>query len=333
VRGRSGEGSGRPGIRHGVAFVRDACLQLCSGGTYNAWGYSGMPREVMGMSRGVATTGSRRSALRRLGVARADGGGANLPAAFAESLAAMSATKLPGPEGHQKLGPLAARPPAPRAEPATAAVAQEKVLAEIAHELGNFFHKLYYWSDYLKEKPTRKSSDSTATQMLERTIKNLEDFLKVSLDYFNPTQLSFSRMAVGEFVDGLLLQLRSQLNGTPVTVSDVGAWRVDEVELLVDLGHLSYAFEVAMRHLVKQMGPESSVSVSIERSARRQEDGLEVRFHIRQPNEGSPLFRTAEAGVEWAVAQKFVALHGGDLLERNEGPGEKQLVLFLPVSP
>ena len=59
-----------------------------------------MPREVMGMSRGVATNGSRRSSLRRLGVARADGGGANLPAAFAESLAVMSATKLPGPEGH-----------------------------------------------------------------------------------------------------------------------------------------------------------------------------------------------------------------------------------------
>src|SRR5438876_5406828 len=119
-----------------------------------------MPQEVMGMSRGVATTGSRRSSLRQLEVARPDGG-ANLPAAFAESLAAMAATKLPGPEGHhQKLGPLTARPPALRAEPASAAVVQEKVLAEIAHELGNFFHKLYYWSDYLKEKPARKSADS-----------------------------------------------------------------------------------------------------------------------------------------------------------------------------
>src|SRR5213594_3757701 len=126
-----------------------------------------MPREVMGMSRGVATTGSRRLSLRRLAVVRADGGGANLPAAFVESLAAMSATKLPGPEGHQKLGPLAARSPVLRAEPATAVVVQEKVLAEIAHELGNFFHKLYYWSDYLKEKPA-KSADSTAVQMLER---------------------------------------------------------------------------------------------------------------------------------------------------------------------
>src|SRR2546427_7607873 len=159
--------------------MREACLQLCSGRTYNACSHSGMPREVMGMSRGVATTGSHRSSLRRLGVARADGGGAKLPAAFAESLASMAATKLPGPEGHQKLGPLAARSPALRAEPATPVVVQEKVLAELAHELGNFFHKLYYWADYLKEQPAPKSADSTAVQMLERTIKNLEEFLKL----------------------------------------------------------------------------------------------------------------------------------------------------------
>ena len=29
-------------------------------------------------------------------------------------------------------------------------VVEERVLAEISHELGNFFHKLYYWSDYIK---------------------------------------------------------------------------------------------------------------------------------------------------------------------------------------
>ena len=284
------------------------------------------------MSRGVATTGSRRSSVRRLGVARTEGGGADLPAVFAESLAAMSASKLPGPEGHPKLGPLAARSPALRGEPATAVVVQEKVLAEIAHELGNFFHKLYYWSDYLKEKPA-KSADSTAVQMLERTIKNLEDFLKLSLDYFHPTQLSFTRMGVGELLQGFLVQVRAQLNGTPITVSDDDVWRREDAEVLIDPGHLSRAFEVAVRHLTKQVGPESSVTIGIERSARRDRAGLEVGFQLRQPNEASPLFRTAEAGIEWAVAQKVVALHGGELLERNEGPEAKSLVIFLPLCP
>jgi len=262
-----------------------------------------------------------------------EGGGANLPAAFAESLAAMSASKLPGPEGHPKLGPLAARPPALRSEHAGAVLVQEKVIAEIAHELGNFFHKLYYWSDYLKEKPARKSADSTAAQMLERTIKNLEDFLRVSLDYFHPTQLSFTRMGVSEVLEGLLFQVRAQLNGTPITLSDDNVWRREDAELLIDPGHLSRAFEVAVRHLTKHVGPESSVTVAIKRSARRDRAGLELDFQLRQPNEASPLFRTAEAGIEWAVAEKVVALHGGELLERNEGPEEKSLVIFLPLCP
>ncbi len=270
-----------------------------------------MPREMKGMSRGLVSAGSHRASLRQV----------------------MSASKLPGPEVPQKLGPLAARPPALRSEHATPVLVQEKVLAEIAHELGNFFHKLYYWSDYLKEKPARKSADSTAAQMLERTIRNLEEFLRVSLNYFHPTQLSFSRMAVSELLDGLLFQVRAQLNGTSVQVAGHDTWRAEEREVLVDPGHLSHAFEVAVSHLVKQVGPESSITVAIERSARREAAGLEVGFHLRQPNEASPLFRTAEAGVEWAVAQKVVALHGGELLESNEGPEVKSLVIFLPLCP
>jgi len=60
---------------------------------------------------------------------------------------------------------------------------------------------------------------------------------------------------------------------------------------------------------------------------------MKADFQLRQPNEASPLFRTAEAGIEWAVAEKVVALHGGELLERNEGPEEKSLVIFLPLCP
>ena len=284
------------------------------------------------MSRGVATAGSRRS-LRGLGVAPRDGGGADLPAAFAEWLAVMSTSKLPGPDGHQKRGPLAARPVARRSGPAATVLMQEKVLAEIAHELGNFFHKLYYWSDFLKEKPGGTAADSTAAQMLERTIKNLEDFLKVSLDYFHPTQLSFTRMGVREVLEGLLAQVRAQLNGTPLTAPDGDLWWSSDAQVLIDPGHLSRAFEVAVRRLMKQVGPESSVAIGIERSTRRECTGLEVDFHLCQPNEASPLFRTAEAGIEWAVAEKVVALHGGELLERNDGAEGKSLVLFLPLCP
>jgi signal transduction histidine kinase len=250
----------------------------------------------------------------------------------------MSASKYPGPtSARRKLGPLAVRPAARRPEPGAAVVAgsaaavQEKVLAEIRHELGNFFHKLYYWSDYLKEKPARQPADSTATQMLERTIRNLEDFLKVSLDYFHPTQLSFTRMAVPDLVEGLLFQARAHLNGTPLAAQEPREW--GDAALLVDPGHLSQAFAVAVRHLTKQVGPESSVRIAVERSTRRDCPGLEVAFILATPNEASPLFRTSEAGIEWAVAQKVVALHGGELSEITGDGAEKTIILFLPLQP
>jgi signal transduction histidine kinase len=167
----------------------------------------------------------------------------------------MSARKLS--ESSEEQRESNARPPVSRVEYAPTIVVQEKVLAEIAHELGNFFHKLYYWSDFLKERQTRKSADSTAAQMLERTIKNLEDFLKLALDYVHPTQLSFMRMGVSELLEGLMFQVRAQLNGTPVTVGDGEDWRGAEVQVLVDPSHLSHAFEVAIRHLNMQVGPAS----------------------------------------------------------------------------
>ena len=244
----------------------------------------------------------------------------------------MSASKYPGPiSERRKLGPLAARPAAPHLEPSAAAVVQEKVLAEIRHELGNFFHKLYYWSDYLKQKPVQQPADSTATQMLERTIKNLEDFLKASLEYFHPTQLAFTRMAVPDLVEGLLFQARSHLNGTPVTASGPSEW--GEAAILVDPSHLSQASAVTVRHLAKQVGPESHVQIDVKRSARRDCLGLEVDFVLATPNEASPLFRTSELGIEWAMAQKIVALHGGELSEITGDGVRKTIVLFLPLSP
>ena len=240
----------------------------------------------------------------------------------------MSAIKNPGSEKEtlQKLPARAARP----ADQGTMVLVQEKVLSEIAHELGNFFHKLYYWSDYLKEKPDGVPTEGTATEMLERTIKNLEDFLKVSLDYFHPTHLSLMRMAIPDIVNGLLSQVRAQINGTPVSVSEGAAW--DGEGVMIDPGHLSQALGVAVATLVKQIGPESSVHVGIERSAWTDGHWLEVAFELRRPSDPSPLFRTSRAGVEWAVAQKVVALHGGELVECSGADGTKTLAISLPLS-
>src|SRR5439155_26047110 len=133
------------------------------------------------------------------------------------------------------------------------------------------------------EKPGRRSAGAGGAQMLERTIRNVEDFLKSSLDYCHPAQVTFARMAVGELVEGLLFQVRSQVNGTQVTVSDAGTWKDVEADVMVDPSHLSYAFEIAVRQLTKQIGSESTVAIEIGRGARREGAGLEGEFHLRQP--------------------------------------------------
>jgi hypothetical protein len=102
---------------------------------------------------------------------------------------------------------------------------------------------------------------------------------------------------------------------------------------MIDPGHLSRAFEVAVRHLVMQIGPTSALGVGIVQGTRGGRAGVEVGFRLSDPSEAQPLFQTSEAGVEWAVAQKVVALHGGELIEQSNAPGEKSVVLFLPLCP
>ena len=212
------------------------------------------------------------------------------------------------------------------------AVVQEKVLAEISHELGNFFHKLYYWSDYLQgEKGTRRSPDVTATQMLERTIKNFEGFIHTAFQYFHPIQLACVRMSVPELVSGLVAQLDEPLGaqGTPLTVADSGGWGDDAV--MVDPGRLSHALAIAVRHLCQHLGAESSVEITLQRAERRDGAGVEIGLELRQPNGASLLFQAAVAGVEWAVAERIIELHGGQLTEREDEHGVKRAVLFLPL--
>ena len=218
------------------------------------------------------------------------------------------------------------RPPSAEADSDSRA-AEERVLSDISHELGNFFHKLYYWTDYLQEKRPPASEDTTATEMLGRTIRNLEGFLRVSLEYFRPLVLSTIPMSVNDLVAGLLGQARSELNGTPLAVSDAGQW--NGASLLVDPGRLPGVFVLALRRLLN--GAETSHRVGIALRADRRGDvaGLEVRLSALVANGAPPALSTA-ADVEWALAERVVALHGGELVAVESAGEERLVVLFLP---
>jgi signal transduction histidine kinase len=209
-------------------------------------------------------------------------------------------------------------------------VVQERVLAEISHELGNFFHKLYYWSDYIKsDTEGARKADSTAGHMLERTISNLEDFLKVALEYFYPIRLNFTKTAVGELLDAFMTHLSAHLNGNEVRVfrDEIG----EPATILIDPARISQAFRIALHQVHEDLKSGGALTVGLGKVTRRDFPGLEVRLSVEPKVAPSPLFRTAEAGVEWAVAQKLIEMHGGEIVERCDANGRRTVVIFLPL--
>ncbi|MCW5891707.1 MAG: HAMP domain-containing histidine kinase [bacterium] len=238
--------------------------------------------------------------------------------------AAQSQSDTPAPAPAH--GP--ARPLAARSETAPPAAVQERVLAEVGHELGNFFHKLYYWAEYLQERRAGHGGDTTATQMLGRTVHNLEEFLRTTLDFFRPITLTPMSLSVTELVAGVLGQLRAQADGISLTVTDPGAWEGHTV--VVDPVRLPPVFLLAMRRLAEQAAPGSRLRVSLAEVEQGGRIGLEVAFALATPGNTTSLFQTAAAGIEWAVAERVVALHGGALTEHDAGQDERRIVVFLP---
>jgi len=223
-----------------------------------------------------------------------------------------------------------------RTEQGSLVVVQERVLGEITHELGNFFHKLYYWSDYIKSDGNGTGGalgtgkgDSTAGHMLERTISNLEDFLKVALEYFHPITLNFTKLPVPELLDGFMSHIGAHLNGNEVRVfrDDID----QPATILVDIPRISQAFQIALRKVREDLKSGGRLTVSFAKGNRREFPGLEVRLAVEPEATASSLLRGAEEGVEWAVAQKLIELHGGEIVDRVDSNGQKIVQIFLPL--
>jgi signal transduction histidine kinase len=218
----------------------------------------------------------------------------------------------------------------PAASPGGSPVlAQEQVLAEITHELGNFFHKLYYWADYLQEKRSGRSGDATATQMLGRTIQNLEGFLKGVLAYFQPLQIAPTRLGVGELIAGMLGHLRGRLDGTPLIAADADG--VASGAVMVDAARFSHVAQVIARRLGERCGPGSRCEARCER-VWRDGPGVRLDLSVHGASPAAALFQTAATGVEWALAERIVALHGGELTASEPADDEHHVVVFLPLT-
>lgn len=204
-----------------------------------------------------------------------------------------------------------------------AVAADERVVAEIGHELGNYFHKLYYWTEFLQEQRADRSGDAAAAEMLGHTIEKLEGFLKQALECFRPVRLSPVQTPAPDAVAAMVVRLRAQLKGWPVRVADAGAW--SQWKLSLDPARMQTVLGAIASRLTEQASAGSGVRVSLEGRG----DGIEVVFRIAD-GFGAPEFRSGVACVEWALAERIVRMHRGRLSERRSAEGSTALALYVP---
>jgi hypothetical protein len=200
----------------------------------------------------------------------------------------------------------------------------ERVVADVRHEIGNYFHKLYYWTDFLTESRAGRGSDVTATQMLEETIRGLEELMRATLEYVRPIAVVPIRMPANEVADGIVRQLTSALAGRPVAVATPGDLGARVVSL--DPGRLSQVLHAIVRRLdgVLPTDARLDVTVGIERV-----DGAEA-LAIATTIPALPAPRSTLAEVEWATAEQVTLALGGELVVRDGG-AVATVTLVLPL--
>ena len=213
---------------------------------------------------------------------------------------------LPAPSGlDERLVPDA---PPDGAGP-TPPVLGERVVADVRHEIGNYFHKLYYWADFLTESRSGRAGDVTATQMLEETIRGLEALVRTTLECVRPMAATPIHMALGEVADGVVRQLRAGLEGREVAVSSdtiVPSGR----SVLLDVGRLSQLLSLLACRVVAATDPAQGLDLRIDLAGREGGEALVVEL----VGDGTGVAHSTLADLEWANAENVARLVGGELV-------------------
>ena len=200
-------------------------------------------------------------------------------------------------------------------------VPDDHILGEISHEMGNYFHKLYYWSDYLKN-AARDTGEQGAVEMLEGTVERLEHFMRMILEYFAPARLCFTKVTAAELIgslESLLVGLRMRIEGDEID-------QVGETVVMVDASLIAHALRTTFERAASTLLDEPELVIRVRLARRREYEGVEIEFVAGTASKDATKLMT---GIEMAVAEKFFQMHGGELSER-EG-ADRALVVFLPL--
>jgi len=200
------------------------------------------------------------------------------------------------------------------------------VFADISHELGNFFHRLYYWSELVRTPEEGRALEPEVGEMLTRTIGGLEGFLGRAFAYLYPTDLSPVRMTASDLVTGLATHLRAALPGVPVEVVDLsGAGPVS----LVDPGRFSTVAQVIAHRVATRSIDGDTIAVVVDAGGRPGIVVLAVSVRAARPTSGAQA--STLPTLDWALAEMIVNQHGGELRMGAEY-SDPTVILQLPVA-
>lgn len=204
----------------------------------------------------------------------------------------------------------------------------EAVVHDLAHELGNYFHKLYYWTDCIRSGATDVEPGPAPADALDQTLHRLQAFLNLSLLYFEPVVAQRIAVRGADVVKAFESLLRSENPAAAVAVADTPA--ACEARLEIDTTRLSTAFRTIAHLLDAGPGTELGLEADVVRAGRGK-DRLQIVVSASGDSVDAAA-RRAQRLVEWAVAARMVELHEGELKTNEQRPGSARCVLTLPLA-
>jgi hypothetical protein len=219
------------------------------------------------------------------------------------------------------------RPESGQGDPAASARGQllridQEVVHDLSHELGNYFHKLYYWTDCIRSGASESSPEGSPTDALDGTLHRLQAFLNLALEYFQPVEPQLTTMRGGDVVKAFESLLRGENPGA--AVESACAEAASRAAVAIDTTRLSTGLRIVARLLGGGAGTTLRVGADLVRGQ------LVVTLDATGSNPDEAA-RRAQKVVEWAVAARMLELHGGGLSTSEQHPGAARCTLTLPL--
>jgi len=204
----------------------------------------------------------------------------------------------------------------------------EAVVHDLSHELGNYFHKLSYWTDCVRSGASDLEAGVSPADELDRTLHRLQTFLNLALVYFEPAVADLVAVRGAEIAKAFEALLRGESPDAALEVTCTAA--ASDARVQVDTRRLSTGFRTIAVLLGAGAGTVLRLEVDLVASSK---GGESLQLDISATG-GSPeaAARRAQRVVEWAVAGRMLELNGGELRTNEQRPGSARCVLTLPLA-